>query len=138
MRELPRPKAQLWHCCVVAIGLAGCATVKIPPSHVVLNETQTIDLLQRPKKWHRQTVTLKLYPFDLGFGRSIGGWSYPVCFEPCDHATADRSSFMVRTDEDRFKGYTGSHPVVVRARFHACNVEWLCNHFWAGVFVEVK
>jgi hypothetical protein len=45
---------------------------------------------------------------------------------------------MVRTVEDRFKGYAGKQPVVVRARYAACNVEWLCADLWAGVFVEVK
>jgi hypothetical protein len=47
---------------------------------------------------------------------------------------ADRSPFMVRTGE----GYTGVQPVVVRARYDACNVEWPCADLWAGVFVETE
>jgi hypothetical protein len=126
-------------CCgIIAFALASCASVKIPPPETVLSEDQTIDLIEHPKKWHGKTVTLKLYPFDLGFGHSTAGWSYPVCFEPCDRAVADRSPFMVRTGEDRFKGYTGVQPVVVRARYDACNVEWPCADLWAGVFVETE
>lgn len=138
MRRLRHTTGQIWCFGIVAIGLASCATVRIPPSDAVLNEDQTIDLIDHPKKWHRRTVMLKIYPFDLGFGNSNAGWSYPVCFEVCDRARAGRSPFMVRTEEDRFKGYAGGQPVVVRARYDACNVEWPCADLWAGVFVEVK
>ena len=125
-------------CAIVAFALTACAGVTIPPPHILLSEDQTIDLLKHPRKWHRHIVTIRLYPFDRGYGRSNAGWSYPVCFEPCDQARADRSDFMVRTGEDRFKGFSGTSPVVVRARYDACNVEWPCADFWAGVFVAAE
>lgn len=138
MGEQLRRRVKIWCCGIIALSLVGCSSSKIPPPHVVLSESQTVDLIRHPKKWHRQIVTLKLYPFDVGGGERNGEWSYLVCFEPCDRAVANRSTFMVRTGEDRFKGFAGATPVVVRARYDACNVEWPCSDLWSGVFVVVE
>jgi hypothetical protein len=125
-------------CAVFFLALTGCGGVDIPPPEVRLREYQTNDLLRHPRKWHRHIVTLKLYPFDRGWGRTNTGWAYPVCFEPCDRAEADRSVFAVLAREGRFKGFTDTRPAVVRVRFDACNVEWACADFWGGWFVEVE
>lgn len=121
---------------VIAAAMAACATVEIPAPGTVLSEDQTIDLIERPRRWHKRDVTLRIYPYDLGFGRSEAGWSYAVCFEPCDHAVADRSVFILHSGVDRFKGYAGDRAVVVQARYEACNVDRVCADLWAGAFFE--
>jgi hypothetical protein len=117
------------------MAIPSTACVSIPPSNTVLSEDQTIDLMGHPKKWHRRIVTLRLYPYDTGLGPSNAGWSYAACFEQCDRKYAERMLWMVRTHDDRFKGYAGDRPVTVRVRYDACNVEWRCADLWAGVFV---
>ena len=97
-----------------------------------------INLIEHPRRWHRRHVTVRIYPYDLGFGSSEEGWTYPVCFEPCTHAVADRSVFLVRTTTDRFNGYMGDRAAVVRSRYDACNVDYPCSDLWAGVFKEIE
>ena len=123
---------------VIAASLAACATVDIPAPGTVLSEDQTIDLIERPRRWHGREVTVRIYPYDLGFGRSNAGWSYAVCFERCDRAVADRSVFILHSGLDRYKGYAGDRAVVVHARYEACNVDWVCADLWAGAFTEIE
>jgi hypothetical protein len=138
MGEQRRGELQIRCCAIIAFALTGCA-VQIPPPQTLLSEDETIDLLKHNRKWQGHIVTLTLYPFDRGYGRSNSGWAYPVCFEPCDRARADRSSFVVVTSEDRFKGFSGTRPVVVRARYDPCNVEWgPCDEPGSSSFVETE
>ena len=125
-----------WFLAVVAT-LAACAPVDIPSTAAVLNQDQIIDLIEHPARWHRHDVTVKLYPYDLGFGRSDDGWTYTACFEPCGRLAAERSPFLIRTPEARFDGYRGERSAVLRANYDACGVDHPCADLWAGVFKEI-
>jgi hypothetical protein len=131
-----RPKTSIFGVALLT-SLAGCA-IEIPSSGTVLNEDQMIDLMEHPKKWHRQRVTVRIYPYDLRFGASDEGWTYTVCFEPCERAAAERSVFLVRTTTDRSNSYTGDRAAIVRARYNACNVDYPCADLWAGFFTEIE
>lgn len=100
----------LW---AAAAALAGCA-VRIPPPETRLDERQAANLILHPERWYGRTVTIRIYPYDVGAPRN-----YLVCFGPCDRDRAERSSWLIDTRPDRFKGYLGDRPVVVTARFEA-------------------
>jgi len=113
-----RPRATLrrltW---IAALGLpgvasGGCSTVRIPSPETLLNEDQAVDLIRRPQRWYGRVVTVEIYPFDNGFGRS-----YRVCFERCGQTYAGSSPFVIHTRAGRFEGYRGDRPVVVTARY---------------------
>ncbi len=94
----------------IALSLAGCATVSIPPTDVVLNEDQVVDLIEHSDKWLGRTITVQIYPYDNGFSKS-----FVACFERCDAAYAEKAIFLVYTANDRFKSYRGDQPAIVRA-----------------------
>src|SRR5687768_15577042 len=101
----------------IALFLFGCTTPSFDPGSAYLSEEEVIDLMDRPKKWDGRTVTIKIYPYEYGFSGS-----YIVCFEPCDKSYAESSPFVIFTEKDRFKRYTGEHAVVVRARYSSACV----------------
>lgn len=91
--------------------------------------------MKHPRKWDERTVTIKIYPHQNGFQSS-----YIVCFEPCDSEYAESSPFVVYTAIDRFKGYVGDRPVVIRARYSSsCFYKSFvpCVHHRFGRFYEI-
>ena len=92
--------------------LAGCATAPLASPDALLTEDQTVDLMTHPDRWMGRTVTVRIYPYDNGYPAS-----YVACLEACDAASAERSIFLIYTKANRFKGYRGDHPEVVKAVF---------------------
>ena len=97
---------------VIAGLLGGCATVPVAAPDRLLTEDQVVDLVEHPDRWLGRTVTIRIYPYDNGFGGS-----YVACLEPCDGAGADRSIVLVYTAPGRFRGYRGARAEAVRAEF---------------------
>jgi len=102
---------RLLKCVVFCAVVAACATA-IPPTDVVLSEDQLVDLLSHSHRWYGRTLTVKIYPYDNGFHGS-----YVACFERCNAAYAQKNPVLIYTKTDRFKGYRGDRPVIVRAVF---------------------
>ncbi|HYU96595.1 MAG TPA: hypothetical protein VE989_10555 [Sphingomicrobium sp.] len=96
----------------LALLLNGCATVPLPSSEALLSEDQTVDLMVNPDRWIGRTVTIRIYPYDNGHTES-----YVACLEVCDTARADKSSFLVYTRANRFRGYRGDRAEIVKAVF---------------------
>ena len=120
---------------IFVCALSACATVPFPSPETLLNDEQVIDLMKSPKKWDNHVVTIKIYPYDNGFKKS-----YAVCFEVCDAAYADKSPFLIYTEENRFKGSRGDQPVIVTARYSsACFYKsTLCPDTRFGQFTELN
>ena len=123
--------------------LAGCTTVQIPSRETLLSEDQIVDLMRHPRRWYGRVVKVEIYPYDMGHDRS-----YLVCFERCDPAYAERSSWIIDTGADRFKDYRGDRPAVVTARFesncarlpapgHGGRLVDFCPDLITGRFTEV-
>jgi hypothetical protein len=69
-------------------------------------------MLEHPDRWRGRVVTVRIFPFDNGYAQS-----FVACFEKCDAAYAARSPTLVYTKPDRFKGFRGDRPVIVKAIF---------------------
>ena len=113
MRSIAGPVARFLCAGALSATLAGCA-VQIPPPARLLDERQVTNLILHPERWYGRTVTIRIYPYDKG-----APGNYLVCFGPCDRERAERSSWLIDTRPDRFKGYLADRPVVVRARFES-------------------
>jgi hypothetical protein len=117
----------------------GCVTHTLP-SNNYLSEDELIALMENPREWDGRTVTVRIYPYDLG---SDGTWSdstYIVCFEPCDESYADRSPFIVYTARDRFRGYRGDRAAVITARYGSTCFyahSYACPDLYFGQFTEI-
>ena len=118
--------------------LLACSTVGVPSPTTILTGEQFVDMAVHPARWHRRIVTMRIYPYDLGFSRSDQGWSYALCFEPCSRPAAERSVSMVRSRTDRFAGYVGDRGLVTQGTWVACNVDFPCADLWVGVFYPVE
>lgn len=112
----------------------GCASPGIKTTEGHLSDKQIYDLMDHPKKWNGQVVTIKIFPFDNGFSTS-----YLVCFEKCDEKYATRSPFIILTSLDRFKGYNGQREVVVTAKYDSScfYTDAICADNRFGEFTEI-
>jgi hypothetical protein len=117
MRSAPRNPGLVASLAIALAGSGGCAVAFSPPE-TRLNEYQIADMVHHPKRWFGRIVTVRIYPYDNSFTQS-----YRVCFERCDPAHAERSGIVIYTGQDRFKGYRGDRPAVVRARYHSACVD---------------
>ena len=119
---------------LAGIAVSFCVT-SIPPTGTLLGENQILDMVDHPKKWDGSTVTIRIFPYDNGFGQS-----FVVCFEPCDAADAARSPFLIYTKAGRFAGLKGGRPVVVTARYSSeCfYTAAICPDLRFGLFTEVE
>jgi hypothetical protein len=119
---------------IAALLTAGCAA-QTKSDNGYLSENAVIDLMNHPKQWDGKTVTVKIFPYDNGFTES-----YLVCFEACDEKYAESSPFIIYTRRDRFKGYNGEKPIIVKARYSStCFYRSIvtCVDFRAGQFTEL-
>ena len=96
----------------LAVLLNGCATVPPSTADMLLSEDQTVDLMEHADRWIGRTVTIRIYPYDNGRTES-----YVACLEACDAVRADKSTFLVYTRANRFKGYRGDRAEIVKAVF---------------------
>jgi hypothetical protein len=96
----------------IALLFGGCATVPLAAPNAPLSENQAVDLMEHPDRWLGRTITVRIYPYDNGHTES-----YVACLEACDAASADRSTFLIYTRTNRFKGYSGKRAEVVTAVF---------------------
>ena len=96
----------------MAFGLGGCATANAPAPDAVLTENQVINMIEHPTRWYGRVVTVKIFPFDNGYPQS-----FVACFEQCDPVNAAEGAVLIYTKSDRFKGYHGDRPVIVKATF---------------------
>jgi len=103
--------------------LGGCASIPLAAPDTLLTENQTVDLITHPDRWIGRTVSIRIYPYDNGYPAS-----YVACLDACDAAKADQSVFLIYTTSNRFKGYRGDRPEVVKAVFgKVCPDNWpLC------------
>ena len=121
---------------VVGCALCGFAYPPSEPRQNYLSEDQVIDLMRNPREWDQRILTIRIYPYDNGFGGS-----YVACFEPCDEAYAQSSPFIVITRANRFSGYRGDRPVVITASYSsACFYRRpvTCADFRYGQFTEIE
>lgn len=112
----------------------GCATDSTQGSSTYLSEDELIDLMENPRRWDGKTVRLRIYPYDVG---SSG--AYVVCFEECTQTIAERSPFIVYTEENRFRGYRGDRSVIIEARYSSsCFYRYSlsCPDLYFGQFTE--
>ena len=97
---------------LLALTISGCVPVALAAPDALLSESQTADLIEHSDRWIGRTVTIRIFPFDNGYRES-----FVACLEACDAVGADRSTFLVYTRADRFKGYHGDRPESVKAVF---------------------
>lgn len=129
---------------IAVFALAACATVEIPPPDTLLSEAQVTDLILHPQRWYGRVVRIEIYPYGMGTDRTA-----LVCFERCDEARAERSSYLIDgTRAGQFTDYRGDRAVVVNARYES-NCALLpdytrggrpspyCPDFFVARFVEV-
>ena len=118
-----------------------CALPAAVAAEPYLTEDQVIDMMNHARRWDGRTVTVRVFPYDMGAGEPENG-TYVVCFEACGRAIAERSIFLVYTRPGRFGGYRGDRPVVVTARFDGrCLYRYdpsLCPDLYMGKLTEVS
>jgi hypothetical protein len=122
---------------VSAAILSACSTM--PREDFVsqpLSNRDIDNLIRNPRIWDGRTVSIKIYPYDMG----SSGQTYKVCFEICDRTTAENSPFIIYTREGRFGGYRGDRPAVVVANYSSTcfyRYSYLCPDLHFGQFTEV-
>lgn len=125
----------LWLAFLIA---SACVARSLEPAQRPLSEAETLNLIDNPEKWDGRTVTIRIYPFDRG-----SPTSYAVCFDRCDETHANRSPFVIITQENRFAGYKGDKAAIVTAVYSsscfykgAIYAATHCADFKYGVFTE--
>ena len=132
----------LWNSVALSALLAApaCAFQAAHPAPAYLSEDQIIDMMNHAQRWTGRTVTIRIYPYDLGASEIYNG-TYVVCFEICSRDFAERSIFLVYTSPGRFGGYRGDRAAIIRARFDgACLVRYrpqLCPDLYLGKLTEI-
>lgn len=114
---------------------SGCLSQPTQPTRSHLSEDEIINLMENPKSWDGKVVRIKIFPYDNGFKTS-----YVVCFEACDKNYAERSPFIIITNESRFEGFKGDRSVIVDAKYSsACfYTSALCADNRFGEFTEIR
>lgn len=100
-----------------------------------LSERQVRNLQDHPRQWDGKTVTIRIYPYDMGTERT-----FVVCFEICDAEYAQQSPYVIITSPNRFAGYRGNRSVNVTAHYDSSCLykDVICADFGAGIFTEIE